>query len=431
MSEPALDLRRSAQIVRQRKILVGAVAALGLLAGTGYAALHPPMFTGDAVVLLSPSVHNVDTQVIIASSDPVLAGALGSVKPGMSVETLRSRIQVKHVTSNGLSVNATGPTAAQAEDTANAVAHSYVAYSGSAKSPFGQVSAQFFQPATTATGTPLSSRLIGAAGPGLLFGVLIGVILALAVGRNDRRLRRRDDIADSIGVPVLASVPVRHLSDAAGWTKLLEDYEPATVDAWHLRKALHQPGLVGVNATDFRADSGSSLAVLSLSSDRKALALGPQLAVFAASLGIPTALVVGPQQDTNVTATLRAACAAPAPPERSRNLQVTVSDDNHIGRLPGAALTVVVAAVDGKNPQVAETMRATSTVLGVSAGAATAEQLARVAASAAADGRDVAGILVADPVSGVPTTGRLPELVRPAQHRRPTRMTGIATETRQ
>ena len=83
-----------------------------------------------------------------------------------------------------------------------------------------------------------------------------------------------------------------------------------------------------MNTTELRADSGSSLAVLSLSSDRKALALGPQLAVFAASLGIPTALVVGPQQDTNVTATLRAACAAPASHERSRNLHVTVSDDN-------------------------------------------------------------------------------------------------------
>ena len=58
-------------------------------------------------------------------------------------------------------------------------------------------------------------------------------------------------------------------------------------------------------------------------------------------------------------------------------------------------------------------MRATATVLGVSAGAATAEQLARVAASAAADGRDIAGILVADPDPADHTTGRLPQLARP------------------
>ena len=42
-------------------------------------------------------------------------------------------------------------------------------------------------------------------------------------------------------------------------------------------------------------------------------------------------------------------------------------------------------------------MRTTATVLGVSAGAATAEQLARVAVVAAADGREITGILVADP----------------------------------
>ena len=45
------------------------------------------------------------------------------------------------------------------------------------------------------------------------------------------------------------------------------------------------------------AMAGFSLAVLSLSSDPGPLALGPQLAVFAASLGIPTTLVIGPQQD--------------------------------------------------------------------------------------------------------------------------------------
>ena len=76
-------------------------------------------------------------------------------------------------------------------------------------------------------------------------------------------------------------------------------------------------------------------------------------------------------------------------------------------------------------------MHATATVLGVSAGAATAEQLARVAVSAAADGREIAGILVADPDSADHTTGRIPQLARPGQHRMPTRMTGMTTEIRQ
>ena len=53
--------------------------------------------------------------------------------------------------------------------------------------------------------------------------------------------------------------------------------------------------------------------VISLSSDQGALALGPQLAVFAASLDIPTTLVIGPQGAVNTAAALRTACTARRP----------------------------------------------------------------------------------------------------------------------
>lgn len=430
MSAQTLDLKRSVRIVLRHKILVGVAAGLGLLGGVAYAVLRPPMVTSQALVVLPPSVNGF-TQVVVADSDPVLAAALPSVDRGMSLDGLRSRVQVKRVTSNILSVNAQGRTAAQAENAANAVTASYLAYIGSAHSPVGQVQARVLERASSATGKSLAGRVVDTAGPGVLAGALIGVLIALALGRNDRRLRERDQIADSLGIPVLASIPVARPSDAVGWANLFEKYEPGALDAWRLRKALHQLGAVGVNVADLRAGSGSSLAVLSLSADRHAVALGPQLAVFAASLGVPTALVVGPQQDANVTATLRAACAAaPGPVGKSGNLYVSVSDDHDASHLPRHVLTIAVAVVDGVNPRVAGTMRATTTVLGVSAGAATAEELARVAASAAADRRDIAGILVADPDPADQSTGRLPQLARPAQRRTPTRMTIAATETR-
>ena len=173
-----------------------------------------------------------------------------------------------------------------------------------------------------------------------------------------------------------------------------------------------------------------SFTVLSLSSDPRALALGPQLAIFAASQGIPTALVVGPQQDARVTATLRTACAAPtASSKRPGHLQVIVSDgDAEVQQ--NATLAVVVVVVDARNPQLPNTTRTTATLLGVSAGVATADQLARAAVSAATSGREITGILVADPDSDDATTGRLPQLGRRGQRRMPTRMTGIATEIR-
>ena len=123
---------------------------------------------------------------------------------------------------------------------------------------------------------------------------------------------------------------------------------------------------------------------------------------------------------------LRAACAGPPTPIEQTAVHREIVTRR---RPPDAGLTIVVAVVDGQNPQVADTMRATATVLGVSAGAVTAEQLARVAASAAAVGRDITGILVADPD---PTTAR-PAVFRSwhGQHRRrPTRMAGTKAETR-
>ncbi len=86
MSEQVLDLRRSAQIVRRHKIVVGIFAALGLLAGLGWTLHRPPMLSSEALVdvLLPPSeqasgavqagtatIHPaLATQIVIAGSTP-------------------------------------------------------------------------------------------------------------------------------------------------------------------------------------------------------------------------------------------------------------------------------------------------------------------------------------------------------------------------
>jgi hypothetical protein len=250
----------------------------------------------------------------------------------------------------------------------------------------------------------------------------------LLLGRNDRRLRERDEIARSIGVPVLASFPVAHPTDASGWTRLLEGYNPTAVHALRLRQALQQLGAVSINGHGAGRD-GSSFTVLSLASDSGALALGPQLAVFAASQGTPTTLVIGPQQDADATATLRTALAA-APSESSKRpslLRVVVTE-SAADLQSDTALTVVAVVVDGSNPQVPDTMRTGATVLGVSASAATAEQLARVAMAASLDRRDVSGIIVADPEPTDQTTGVIQQLPQPPNRGLGTRLRGMTTE---
>lgn len=429
MSDQPLDLRRSLRLVWRHKVVVATVAVLGLAGGAGYALRYPAMLTSSALVVLPSSTRAPATQAVVAGSDPVLARARPKIEPDMSLDTLRSQVEVTRPTPTIISITAQGRTAAQSERAANAVASAYIAFASSRNSPAGSVQPHLLQRAMNASGTaPLVHvSIFGALG--LLLGLLLGAIGVLALSRRDRRLRRRDDIADAIGIPVLASLAVRHPSDPAGWTRLLEDYEPGAADAWRLRKAVQYLDLA--QALSLNGSPGSySVTVLSLSSDPKALALGPQLALFAALVGIPTTLVVGPQQDAKAAATLRAACAGATPSQkRSRPLRLIAADHDDM-TLPRTGLSIVVAVIDERAPQVAGMMRTSATVVGVSAGAATAEQMARVAAIAAADGRHLAGILVADPDPGDHTTGRVPQLSRLSERRMPSRITGIGTRAR-
>jgi capsular polysaccharide biosynthesis protein len=443
MNQQALDLRRAVKIIWRHKILMAVALVLGVLAGGAYSYLHPPMMTSTALVVLPQNAQSAQattnggpdpytaTQEVIAGSNQVLAAALPDVRPQMSLAELRREVQIGSLTSYVISISAKSKDAAAAEATANAVAKSYIRYIGSASSPVGRVSAHLLQEATGAAGLKPLEVLIVDALIGAVSGALIGAIIALAISRADRRLRERDEIANSIGIPVVASFPVAHPSDAVGWTRLLEDYKPGVLHALQLRKALHHLGMAAINVSNGYESARSSVTVLSLASDSGGFAIGPQLATFAASQGIPTVLVIGPQQDADATATLRTACAAwpSASSNRPSQLRVTVSDD-HIDVPLDAALVVVVAVVDGKSPQMPDTMHTAVTVVGVSSGAATAEQLARVAVSADADGREITGFLVADPEPTDHTTGRIPQLSRPPQRRLPTRLKGVATEIR-
>jgi hypothetical protein len=143
--------------------------------------------------------------------------------------------------------------------------------------------------------------------------------------------------------------------------------------------------------------------------------------------------VIGPQQDEGATAALRTACeASPLPATLVGLLRLVVSDDALPDRQERIGLTVVVTVIDSRAPKMPATMRTATTLLGVSAGRVTAEELARaaVAVAAGAGGREVAGILVADPEPSDKTSGRVPQLMRPARRRLPNRLKGVVAEIR-
>jgi len=161
-----------------------AASAAGLWAGILFAALQAPAFTATAIILTSPG-YSPAAQVAMARSAPVMAGALHRVDPGGSVRGLRSRVQVKSLTSQVISVSVQSDTAAQAVLTANAVDYGYVTYLNSIAPP-GPGPAWVINPPSIVE-QPRSARLFVSGGLGALLGALIGGVGALAFRRRGGR----------------------------------------------------------------------------------------------------------------------------------------------------------------------------------------------------------------------------------------------------
>lgn len=285
--------------------------------------------------------------------------------------------------------------------------------------------ATIIQDASPAKRPGLRLWYLGAAALGMLIAVVGTSIVLVLWSRRDRTLHYRDEIADAVGSPVVASIRSRVPRSVAGWTSLLGSYTPGTVDAWALRQTLRQ--LLPDDATDGprRAAQGQgrmlhprSIAVIALSDDLRGLAMGVQMASYTASAGVRTRLV--PAQRHESAAALWAACAGVEGDEVRPGLVV----HNRPGDDGPDALTVVLAVVDRRKPELVDLPRTAVTVLAVSSGSATAEDLARAAVTTDDAGRRIEGVVVADPDDLDRTTGRMLQQQRSQQVVLPTRLTG-------
>jgi hypothetical protein len=406
MSEQPLDLRGFLETIRRQLAVLIAIAGLGLLAGIGYTLRYPPLPTSKVLVLLPATPRFIATQVVIASSEPVLAGAVRQVNPPVTLQALRSRVKVSSLTSGIVSISVSGQTAAQAQSAANAVAASYIDFIGRGNSAVGRFPAEILAGATNATKGSIRLHFLLTGAAGALLGTVIGAIVAFAIGRNRRPLQQRSEIAGAARVPVLASLAVSHPSGRAGWARLLEQYRPTAADAGSLRRVLRRAG-VSDALPGQRHDGRHVIRVFSLASDPGAFAVGLHLAVFAASSGIPTTLIIG-IQDAKLTASLRAACSAARDMSRKPPgmLTVGVIDGSDEDWLPATPLAVIVSVIGSRTRLPTEITPTTAALLAVSAGGATGEQLARIAARIAATGHRLVGAVVANADAADDTTGR-------------------------
>jgi capsular polysaccharide biosynthesis protein len=263
--------------------------------------------------------------------------------------------------------------------------------------------------------------------------MLLGALLALGcstlvlsiMSRRDRRLRTRDEVADAVGSAVIGSVRARPQRVAAGWSALLERYEPSVTEAWSLRQALDHVGLgdltvrSGQERTRAERARSRALTLVTLSDDPRGLAVGPQIASHAAALGLRTRLV--PKQGHESSSVLWAACSS-----LRRNDEVRPGLHVDTRRRKGLDdLTVELVVVDRKNPQFVSLDSNSVTLLAVASSSATAEDLARTAVAAYEAGGRISGVIVADPDTLDRSTGRLLLQQRSEQMPLPHRMTGL------
>jgi hypothetical protein len=369
---------------------------------------------------------------------------------------------------------------------------------------------RIIQPATPATGPAAVQRTVVAAVTGaFLAAAAVGGTLLIRL-RVNSRLRGRDDIADAVSSTVVADVRTRPQRSAAQWTALLETYEASAGDAWAFRQVLRAitewpdngtPDRLGGKKGRGHVDHPPSVTIVSLSSDRRAVAVGPQLAAFASSHGIRTRLSFSTGNDS--APALGAACssrrghevrpglyleawAEQATPIASGALRppmaeidcedsagsatldselvdvgrgsgngVGIINDIAVGTLPGdgdgdadvpaglppregaaqrrvlpkhrsADLWIVLAVADIRRPALMDVPFTARTLLAISPGVGTGEDLARLAVAVDDAGRQIDGIVIADPDPSDRTTGRRPLDDRTRRAPLPVRMTGIS-----
>jgi hypothetical protein len=170
------DLPRFVQILGRYRALIGIMALLGLLGGAVFAALNPPTFTSQALVIFPASSCPAGAICGGPMFEPARSAYIGA----KLLQSLPSGVQLEPMEANGLLVSTTAGTAAQAEAATNAAARTYLAYADSMSYPGEQVSAQVFEPATRATGTAPLIRLRDDLLLGAVLGALLGIIAALA-----------------------------------------------------------------------------------------------------------------------------------------------------------------------------------------------------------------------------------------------------------
>lgn len=208
------DLSQIARAIRRRIWVVAlcfvaaslAAVALTLRAEERYAATSALLLRAAAGV--EPQ-RAVDTNLQLLSL-PVIAERAAEDLPGLSAEEVEAAVETEQQgESDIIQITATASSPEEATEIANAFSAEFLAFrevGGANRERLQTGRVEVVEPAT-ASSTPVSPKPVRNVAFGALIGLILGIGLALLLEQLDRRVKRRDDLAEATGLPLLATVP--------------------------------------------------------------------------------------------------------------------------------------------------------------------------------------------------------------------------------
>lgn len=237
-----------------------------------------------------------------------------------------------------------------------------------------------------------------------MLGLVVGILVALGLAQGDKRLRRRRDVAEAVGAPILASLRVRRRRPGRA-KELLAGWLPTGIEQSVLRNGF---GQLGPGASD---RIPPQVLVVTLAGDSTGFLLGCRLAVFAARSGAPTALAIdnGAGRRLGLHEGTHATCP---------NLSIHLIDEEGGVVADRGRLVITVVEVEPGPIIAPDVPVGTVTVLALSAGFATLDVLSSTAAACAEARFPLRGIFLANPDPSDGTTGLLTAALHPARDTR-------------
>lgn len=231
------DISRVLRVIRRRLWIV----ALCLVIATGVAVLltvrAEDRYESTSGLLVTGGTEpqrNAETNLQLLSL-PAISSRAAELEPAVSQEEFETSISAAQVAESDIvHVSANSSSATVAASMANAYAEAFVEYrqEDHAKIAAGKVS--LVQRATP-NGTPVSPKAAKNIGFGVLIGIVLGLALALLAEQMDRRVKREEDLADTTGLPILATIPRRRSFDSKHFGS--DALSPAESEVFRLLRA--------------------------------------------------------------------------------------------------------------------------------------------------------------------------------------------------